>query len=71
MGNKSLSSSSSSSEKSKQKKKDYTKLTEEEVILLLANTSFTREEIYQWHAGFIRDCPKGTRIITFISTMCY
>jgi len=43
----------------KAKKKDPTKLTEEEVQLLLANTSFTREEIKKWHEGFIKDCPKG------------
>lgn len=35
------------------KKTDPTKLTEEEINLLLANTSFKREEIIQWHSGFI------------------
>jgi hypothetical protein len=35
------------------KKKDSTKLTDQEISLLLTNTSFTREEIMQWHAGFI------------------
>ena len=35
------------------KKKDPTVLTEEEISSLMANTSFTREEIHQWHEGFI------------------
>ena len=35
------------------KKNDQTKLSEEEINLLLANTSFKREEILQWHTGFI------------------
>ncbi len=35
------------------KKKDPTKLTEQEIQLLLSNTSFSRDEIVQWHAGFI------------------
>ncbi len=35
------------------KKNDPTKLSEEEINLLLSNTSFKREEILQWHAGFI------------------
>lgn len=34
-------------------------LNQEEINLLLANTSFTREEIHKWHEGFIKDCPKG------------
>jgi Ca2+-binding EF-hand superfamily protein len=34
-------------------------LTEEEITLLLVNTSFTRDEIKKWHEGFIKDCPKG------------
>jgi len=40
-------------------KKDPTKITEEEFQILLACTSFSREEINQWHSGFIKDCPKG------------
>lgn len=43
----------------KPKKKNPTELTEDEINLLLANTSFTREEIHKWHEGFIKDCPKG------------
>ena len=34
-------------------------LSKEEISLLLANTSFTRDEIHKWHEGFIKDCPKG------------
>jgi Ca2+-binding EF-hand superfamily protein len=45
--------------KGSKKKKNPTELTEDEVNLLLSNTSFTREEIYKWHQGFIHDCPKG------------
>lgn len=44
---------------SKDKKKNPAELTEDEINLLLANTSFTKEEILKWHEGFIRDCPKG------------
>ncbi|CAF0716350.1 unnamed protein product [Brachionus calyciflorus] len=43
----------------KTKKKNPTVLTEDEINLLLSNTSFTREEIYRWHDGFMKDCPKG------------
>ncbi|RNA03142.1 neuronal calcium sensor 2 [Brachionus plicatilis] len=43
----------------KPKKKNPAILTEDEVNLLLSNTSFSREEIYRWHDGFIKDCPKG------------
>lgn len=43
----------------KQGKKDASKLGEDEIQLLLANTSFSREEILTWHAGFLKDCPKG------------
>lgn len=35
------------------KKKNPAELTEDEIQLLLANTSFTREEIKKWHEGFI------------------
>lgn len=41
------------------KKKDPTQLTEEEVQMLLANTQYTREQIMQWHRGFLKDCPSG------------
>ena len=34
-------------------KKDYTKLTDDEVQLLLENTSFNREQIRKWHDGFL------------------
>lgn len=46
----------------KDKKKNPAVLTEDEINLLLANTSFSREEILKWHEGFIRDCPKGIYI---------
>jgi Ca2+-binding EF-hand superfamily protein len=44
------------------KKKNPTELTEDEINLLLANTSFSREEIVKWHEGFVKDCPKGFSI---------
>lgn len=47
------------------KKKNSAELTEDEINLLLANTSFNREEIVKWHEGFIKDCPKGIISITF------
>jgi hypothetical protein len=34
-------------------KKKSIEVTEEQMNSLLANTSFTREEIMQWHDGFI------------------
>lgn len=37
-------------------KKSANQLTEEEINSLMENTSFSREEIIQWHAGFIKDC---------------
>ncbi|CAF3970121.1 unnamed protein product [Rotaria magnacalcarata] len=30
-----------------------------QIALLKANTQYSEEEIRQWHAGFIRDCPSG------------
>lgn len=47
------------SKSSKGKKKDPTVLTEDEIKFLLNNTHYTREEILRWHAGFLKDCPKG------------
>jgi Ca2+-binding EF-hand superfamily protein len=34
-------------------------LTENETAMLLANTNFSRQEIEEWHAGFMRDCPNA------------
>lgn len=45
--------------KSGKGKKDSTKLTEEDIQLLIANTNFDREQIISWHQGFLKDCPKG------------
>lgn len=39
-----------------EKVKDAKSLSEEEVNMLIQNTSFTRDEIIQWHSGFIKDC---------------
>ncbi|CAF0716363.1 unnamed protein product [Brachionus calyciflorus] len=43
----------------KNKKKDMTVLTDDEIKFLLNNTHYTKEEILRWHAGFLKDCPKG------------
>jgi neurocalcin delta len=45
--------------KAGKEKKDSTKLTEDDISLLIANTTFNREQIIQWHEGFLKDCPKG------------
>lgn len=37
-------------------KKSPSQLSEEEINSLMQNTSFSRDEIVQWHAGFIKDC---------------
>jgi neurocalcin delta len=31
----------------------------DEIKFLLNNTHYSREEIHRWHAGFLKDCPKG------------
>ncbi|KAI0979786.1 hypothetical protein GJ496_002796 [Pomphorhynchus laevis] len=38
---------------------DPTILTEEIVDLLVANTTFSKDEVRSWHTGFVKDCPKG------------
>ncbi|CAF1556343.1 unnamed protein product [Rotaria magnacalcarata] len=43
----------------KQPKTSSTELTDKQIALLKANTQYSEEEIRQWHAGFIRDCPSG------------
>ena len=53
------------------KQKDSRVLNEEEITSLMANTSFTREEILQWHAGFIKDCPKGIANISYFQNLPY
>jgi len=40
-------------------KKDPRALTEEEIQLLLENTSFDRSQIIEWHNGFMKDFPSG------------
>ncbi|CAF0771050.1 unnamed protein product [Adineta steineri] len=34
-------------------------LDDETIARLTKNTSYTAEQIHQWHAAFLRDCPKG------------
>jgi hypothetical protein len=40
--------------KSKDKKYERTQLSKEEINLLLKKTHFSREQIIEWHQGFIR-----------------
>ncbi|CAF0790550.1 unnamed protein product [Brachionus calyciflorus] len=39
--------------------KDFTKLSEQEIQILLENTPFDRDQIDEWHKGFLKDCPDG------------
>mgnify|MGYP001810701017 CR=1 FL=1 len=41
------------SKSSKGPKKNAAELTEEEIQLLLKNTHFNRQQIVEWHTGFI------------------
>jgi hypothetical protein len=41
------------SDTSKSKKKRATQLTEDEIQLLLRNTHFNRQQIKEWHQGFL------------------
>jgi len=43
----------------KQNKTGSTELTAKHIALLKANTKYSEQEIRQWHAGFLRDCPNG------------
>ncbi|CAF0801069.1 unnamed protein product [Didymodactylos carnosus] len=38
---------------------DKTVLTSKQTAMLRANTRFTEQQIKDWHAGFLRDCPDG------------
>lgn len=35
------------------------KLTEKEIQFIMDNTSFDREQIYEWHKEFLKECPNG------------
>lgn len=35
------------------------KLTEDEINIIIENTSFDRDQILEWHTGFLSDCPDG------------
>ena len=37
----------------KPQKKNEAELLEEEITLLLSNTHFNRQQIQEWHAGFV------------------
>jgi len=40
-------------------KKDLTHLSEEEIDRLTKNTTYSKQQIQDWHQGFLRDCPNG------------
>ncbi|CAF0854313.1 unnamed protein product [Rotaria sordida] len=40
-------------------KTSSTELTAKHIALLKANTKYSEQEIRQWHARFIHDCPNG------------
>ena len=39
--------------KKKRNRRDFTQLTENDIQKLLKNTPFDREEIIEWHKGFL------------------
>ncbi|CAF0778260.1 unnamed protein product [Rotaria sordida] len=43
----------------KQHKKDLTHLSEDEIDRLTKNTTYSKQQIQDWHQGFLRDCPNG------------
>jgi len=45
--------------KSSKQKKDLTHLSDEEIDRLTKNTTYSRQQIQDWHQGFLRDCPNG------------
>ena len=50
-----------------------TELTEENIQFLLNNTSFDREQIHDWHRGFLKESPSGlmnfNEFVNFYSAM--
>ena len=37
----------------------YTRLAEEDVEILVANTDFSEAEVREWWREFLMDCPEG------------
>lgn len=46
-------------QKSSKHKKDLLRLSDEEIDRLTKNTTYSRQQIQDWHQGFLRDCPTG------------
>ncbi|CAF2404618.1 unnamed protein product [Rotaria sp. Silwood2] len=44
--------------KSKQEK-ELTRLSDEAIQRLTKNTTYTKQQIHDWHKGFLHDCPNG------------
>ncbi|CAM2701580.1 unnamed protein product [Rotaria socialis] len=45
--------------KASKQKKDLTNLSEDEIERLTKNTTYSKQQIHDWHQGFLRDCPTG------------
>jgi Ca2+-binding EF-hand superfamily protein len=43
----------------KSKKRDLTELTSDEISFLMKNTTYTPDQIKEWHRKFLLDCPTG------------
>lgn len=39
--------------------KTQSRLTDEDIKTIKANTNYTEKEIKEWYKGFIMDCPSG------------
>lgn len=47
-----------------------TELTEDQIKFILANTLFNREQVFEWHKEFLKECPSGKLKRTQFETIC-